>query len=244
MRTGLTSLLLAALLGAGVTFGVSSWERDNSAARAEAIGNPDLGRTSDRVTHAVEGLADDGVYVAPDAYDLIDEAGEKLLIEAVAAAETDVRVVVWSRTRFAGTDSFELGEQLERAVATTLDQGLLLVWEGRTGTGSDTLIGEGYWINDTEFLGKPEITLPEMIAAADAEIEWRPRDPYGNGSDYYGGAWGGFAAGLLYGSGVLIVLALLWGLLRLAGVPRLPGSWGLSNTPGGTTKKGTRDGEA
>lgn len=237
MRTGLTSLLLAVLLGAGVTYGVSSWERDNSAARAEAAEHPDLGRTSDRVTHAIEGLADDGVYVAPDAYDLIDESGEERLIDAVANARTPVNIVVWTNTRFAGTDSFELGEQLEQAVEATMQRGLLLVWEGPNGTGSDALIGEGYWHNDTEFLGDPAVTLPEMIANADAEIDWRPSDPYGNGSDYYGGVWGGFAAGLLYGSGVLIVLAVLWGLLRLAGVPRMPGSWRLSNRRPETSTK-------
>lgn len=237
MKGGLLSLLAAVLIGLGVATGVSLWEQENSAQREREVEEPDLGHVSDRVTNAIAGLADDGVYVAPDARDLIDERGERSLVKAVAEAEVPVSIVIWTKTFDAGTGGFMLGQQLEREVAEQMPRGVLFVWEGPNGTSSDTLIGDGFWINDADFLGDPAITLPEMIEDAEANVEWREPDPYGNGSDYYGGLWGGFAVGLIYGTGALLGIAALWGLARLAGVPRLRGSWRLSNVPSsGPTK--------
>lgn len=225
---GMLSLVVAAGLAAGAAVFATDWLHDHRAAQVAAQQQWDSPeKRVDRVVHALEGVADDGVYVAPDARGMLDAKGERKVARAVAASSTPVKVVVWSRTRFAGADGYELIQQLEAGLAESGDSGVYLVWSGPEQGDANTFGASGY-LRDLSphesFVGDPALTLPRLVKQVDEAVHWTT-PASGDDFDYWGGRGGGIAAGLLIGSGVLLGVGLLYGVAVMITKRRLPGRW-------------------
>ena len=213
---GALSLVVAGGLAAGSAVFATDWLHDHRAEQVAAQAEPLLPENRvDRVVHALEGVADDGVYVAPDARAMLDEAGERKVAKAIARAETGL----------AGASFYDLTQQLEAGLGDTGDHGVYFVWEGPE-EGTIDLFGpmSGYLSMSPHdaFAGDPAVTLPKLIEQADAEVDWRGR---GKTNDYWGGRGGGIAAGALIGLGVLAGIGAVYGVLVWLTKRRLPGSW-------------------
>lgn len=222
---GVVSLVVAAGLATGsavVATTVLHDRRADAVAEQTARQAPDA--RSDRVANALDGLADDGVYVAPDARDMLDRRGERKVARAIARARTSVKVVVWSRTYHAGAGGFDLRMQLEAGLQEAGGPGVYLIWEGPESGDVDTFGGNGYLTLSPHevFAGDPAVTIPALVKRIDREVTWRATN---DDFDYWGGPGGGFAAGLLISGGGLVVLALVYGLLVVITKRRLPGGW-------------------
>ncbi|WP_235735470.1 hypothetical protein [Nocardioides alcanivorans] len=222
---GLTSVVVAAGLAGGsavlATQVLREKREDAVAAQAEPL---KAEHRVDRVVNVLEGLADDGVYVAPDARTMLDEAGERKVAEAIAASETPVRVVVWTNTRFAGASGFDIVQQLESGLEESGERGVYLIWEGPEKGTADTFGPYGYVSMSPyeDFAGDPAVTLPQLVAQVDTEVRWsEPSEDF----DYWGGVGGGIAAGALISVGALLGLGLAYGLIVLVTKRRLPGGW-------------------
>ncbi|QIX25909.1 hypothetical protein ncot_04315 [Nocardioides sp. JQ2195] len=223
---GLVSLVVACGLGAGsavlATQVLHDRRADAVSARAAALA-PEA--RVDRVRHALDGLRDDGVNVAPDARDLLDPAGERKVARAIAASTTPVKVVVWTETSFAGASRFDLVQQLEAGLAEGGGHGVYLVWEGPEKGTLDTYGRNGYISSIStheDFAGDPAITIPRLVRQVDEQVEWTDTN---EDFDYYGGVGGGIGIGALYAVGVLLGVGLVHGLIVLVTKRRLPGGW-------------------
>ncbi|KQY56515.1 MULTISPECIES: hypothetical protein [unclassified Nocardioides] len=222
---GLVSLGVAAGLAAGSAVLATQVLHDRRADAVAAQGEPLKAEArTDRVVNALAGLADDGVYVAPDARDMLDRAGEKRVARAVAAAQTPVKVVVWTDTRHAGASGFDTVQQLEAGLAESGERGVYLIWQGPENGDINTFGPYGYLTMSPhdEFAGDPSVTLPRLVKRVDGEVRWPERDTE---SDYWGGVSGGIMAGALIGVGVLLGIGTLYGLFVGTTKRRLPGTW-------------------
>ncbi len=224
---GLVSVAVAGALAAGSAVAATQILHDRRAEAVAAQAAPLAPEVrTDRVRNALAGLADDGIYVAPDARDLLDERGERAVAQAIAEAETPIKVIVWTRTNKAGASYFDQRQQVEAGLTESGGRGVYLIWQGPEDGDVDTYGAYGFVdvAPYEDFTGDPARTLPRLVAQVDAEVRWyeRRRD---DDSDYWGGTGGGIAAGLLIGSGVLLAVALLYGLLMVAVGRRLPGRW-------------------
>ncbi|KRF18831.1 hypothetical protein ASG90_02750 [Nocardioides sp. Soil797] len=223
---GLVSLGIACVLGAGSAVLATQVLHDRRADAVAAQAAPlEPEARVDRVSNALDGLADDGVYVAPEARDMLDRAGERKVARAVARSGTTVKVVVWSKTRFAGASGFDLTQQLEAGLAEDGDHGVYLIWEGPESGTVNTYGRYGYVTSVSthdDFAGDPARTIPQLVKRIDADITWSSGD---DDFDYYGGAGGGIAIGALYAAGALLGIGLLYGAVVLFTKRRLPGGW-------------------
>lgn len=224
---GAVSLVVAGGLAAGSAVFATDWlhdrRADQVAAQAESL---DPAHRVDRVRNALDGVADDGVYVAPDARTMLDAKGERRVARAIARSETPVRVVVWTKTGRAGASLFDLVQQLESGLGDDGESGVYLVWEGPEKGTIDTYGPASGYISMSphdEFAGKPAVTIPRLVERVDDEVRWTGHD--GADSDYWGGTGGGIAAGALLGIGVLLGIGALYGLVVLVTKRRLPGTW-------------------
>lgn len=225
---GLVSVVVAAGLAAGSAVLTTDWLHDRRAEQVAAQAEPLQPESRvDRVANALAGLADDGVYVAPDARDLLDRRGEQRVARAVAASPTTVRVVVWSKTRFAGASGYDLIQQLEAGLEESGETGVYFIWDGPASGYAEPFGAPGY-LRDLsprdDFVGDPATTLPRLVAQVHDDVNWIEPVPEAE-SDYWGGRDGGIIAGMLIGIAVLAGLGVLYGIVVVATKRRLPGTW-------------------
>jgi len=225
---GLISLTVACGVGAGAAALAVQVTHDRGAdavaARAEyeQANTPD--ERGDRVRNALAGLADDGVHVTADGRAMLSPAGERAIADAIDASATEVRVVVWRPTPYAGGSANDLREQVVDGLAESGQRGVVFFWEGPE-EGAAELFGQNGYTDATafdDFVGDPAKTLPRLIADVDESTRWYDTE---SDFDYWGGTGGGIAAGLLIGSGILLGVAMLYGVLVLISGRRLPGGW-------------------
>lgn len=223
---GLLCVVLACVLAAGSAVLATKLLHDRRADAVAAQAAPlKPGARVDRVTNALAGLADDGVYVAPDGRDMLNRAGERKVAAAIAASTEPIKVVVWTRTSFAGASLFDLRQQLEAGLAAAGGHGIYLIWEGPENGGLDTYGKYGYISSISthdDFVGDPAVTIPRLVKQVDEQVHWSDDD---GDFDYYGGVGGGITIGALMGAGILIGLALLYALIVALTKRRLPGGW-------------------
>lgn len=223
---GLVSSILACVLAAGsavlATHVLHDRRADAVSARTEPL-TPEA--RVDRVTHALAGLSDDGVYVAPDARDMLSRAGERKVAAAVARSATPVQVVVWTTTSFAGVSRYDLDQQLEAGLAEEGERGVILIWQGPE-RGTVEPYGDRGYVSSIagydDFVGDAAVTIPKLVGQIDEKVRWAEGD---DDFDYYGGVAGGIAIGVLYGTGLLLAIGLVYGLVVLVTKRRLPGAW-------------------
>lgn len=224
---GLVSVVVACVLAAGSAVFAVHWLHDRRAEQVAAQAEPlKAEHRVDRVVNALAGLADDGVYVAPDARDLLSAKAERKLAQAVATSQTPVKVVVWSQTRFAGVSMFDLRQQLESGLGEDGASGVYLIWEGPQDGNVDTYGPRGGYVDMSphqEFVGDPAVTLPRLVNRVDDDVTFY--SARNSDSDYWGGTGGGIMAGVLIGLGVLLGVGCVYGVLVLITKRRLPGTW-------------------
>jgi hypothetical protein len=164
----------------------------------------------DRVEAAVEALRTDDVYVPPDGRTMLAEDAEQRLERVVADAPVPVHVVVWRASDQAGGEPYSF--TLPEMIAEELDEpGVYIVWQGPGSADAeaapDTRIDYGG--PDLEAAGDAELRITEFVEQleSDSLIE---EDEF----DYWGGRSGGFAAGLMFGSGIALGAWVLVGIVR------------------------------
>lgn len=206
-----TSLLVSLVVSVAVGIGAVLWTLD----RLDA--DPDSQYAAgDRVQTAVDALADDPVYVAPDGRRMLDEAGEAEIERLVAERDLPVRVVVWSESGEAGYDHYiQAAEQISYHLG---EPGILVLWQGSEATHVE--VSEGYALGyvgdsydrpaDLDPLGDADLRIPEYLAGL-------PDDPLEERTwDYYGGPVGGFFVGLLYALPVVLGVWIVIGIARVS----------------------------
>lgn len=223
---GAVSVVLAGGLAAGSAVFATDWLHDRRAEQVAAQAEPlKAEHRVDRVVNALEGVADDGVYVAPDARDLLDAKGERRVARAIARSETPVKVVVWTKTSHAGASLTDLRAQLASGLDETGESGAYLVWEGPEQGDVSTYGPESAYLLISpyeEFVGEPAVTIPRLVRQVDEQVEWTESN---EDFDYYGGVGGGIGIGALYASGALLGIGLVYGVIVLITKRRLPGTW-------------------
>jgi hypothetical protein len=173
----------------------------------------------DRVQQAVDALAESPVFVAEDARDLLDEAGEARVAEVAAAADPRIFVVVW-------TPSTDAGYYLE---ADALDQ----IMEGVDEDGIYLLVDDSQSaVVDERGVELDGYVVPELYGALDEalvdhleELDALGASPAETGEDaYWGPPPGAAVIGVLTALGSYGAVMLLIGIARVvAGRPfRLP----------------------
>jgi hypothetical protein len=164
----------------------------------------------DRVETAVDALRTDDVYVPPDGRTMLAADAEQRLEQVVADAPVPVHVVVWRASSEAGGEPYSF--TLPEMIAEELDEpGVYIVWQGPGEADAEAAPGTriDYGGPRLEAAGDAELRITEFVEQleADSLIE-------DDGFDYWGGRSGGFAAGLLFGSGIALGAYLLVGIVR------------------------------
>ncbi|MGZ4475150.1 MAG: hypothetical protein ACXVWW_05550 [Nocardioides sp.] len=166
----------------------------------------------DRVAEAVAGVRRTGFYVAPELRGALT-AGEVAQVEqALARAEVPVFLVWWDKTYDGGygTDYGAL-DQLRAHVGV---DGFYAIVDGTSSMLLGTVGYEDIYLDDVSPHGRPAAALLRVAEGLAATPAVRPH--HDDGSDYWGGPGGGFAAGLLF---VLLaylpLLFLVWLVGRL-----------------------------
>lgn len=182
---------------------------------------PKVMPTGDRALSAIEVLKSSHLYVAPDAAARLTAAQRDRINRAAAASDPQIFITIWNPSRNDGVylDS-DGAEQIANGVGK---KGVYLL----AGNGPQTGIEE-YGVNpgyvNPELRGEFDKALLRYIAAIDeaGDSELLAAD-----SDYWGGAGGGIAFGVLAVLAGYPTLMLLIGLVRLATGRRFlaPTSW-------------------
>ncbi len=231
MKRGAVNLLVALVLSCAIAVWVVQ-DRSGSESSVIGVSTAELpyGPLSDRVVNMLDGLRDDGVHVTPDARSMVDAEGARRIADQIrrTARRTGVQVyvVVARSTHDAGASGFGLDQQLEHELEKQGDQAVVLIWQGPQ-EGNTQVIGGGYLRDISyleDFVGDPATTLTELVTQVPDQVTWTGASTQED-SDTPEAVLGA-VLGVIYGLGALLALLLLWALLRRAGVPRLPGSWG------------------
>ncbi|WP_244929713.1 hypothetical protein [Nocardioides sp. W7] len=206
MTGRLRDLVVAVLIGAlGAVAGLAAYDvwRDQRA--------PALAPVGDRVQRAADALADgDRVYVAADAHDLVPPDVEERLETLAADSAIPVYLVAWEASREAGYGGiWDAAGQLQRLVD---EEAVYVIYRG-PGDGLITDNVDGGLEGDVpdDFNGDAARRLEEILTAI-GEVRRSPGDDW----SYWGGPLGVAAAGAIIAGGVISVILLLVGLVRLA----------------------------
>lgn len=242
LRAWALALVVALAVGTGAGVGAVAWLHHHRDAAIEADRadqarrSPLADRSIDRVDATLADLAVDGVSVSDDGRYLLDQAGERLVEQAVAATTEHVYVVVWAERQELGLYESQVIDRLVAGLEKLpgVDHGILYVWQGpQAGYVED--IGTGSYLGGLssgyDFVGDPAITLPRSIAALAADGYYDGGDYSSSDGDYWGGWGGGALLGALIAFGIVMVLRSAAFLVRLVGGPRLPGAWGRGHRP-------------
>ncbi|WP_127479835.1 hypothetical protein [Nocardioides pantholopis] len=197
LRPATAALALVVSLGAGLLAGLvpgheAAPERDayeEAVLAAAAASTP-----GDRVRAAVEAVPETGFYVGPELRDELSEGEVDAIEEIIAGAPVPMFVVWWDQTTDAGYGQPQ----------SAMDQ--LRVGVGREGVyalvspaAPPTVAALGYQkpVLEADGKGRPAAALTRLVTELAASEPARPGDPR-PGSDFWGGARGGLAAGLSF----------------------------------------------
>ena len=211
---GATLALLVAA-AAGLLAGLVPGHQDDparydfdSANLAAAAAEP----PGDRVQAAIDGVQETGFYVAPELRGQLSDDEVAGIEQIVADSDVPLFVVWWEDTRDAGYNT----------AYAALDQ--LRVGVGEDGyyavvtRGSYPLVeavGYASPYVDADAKGRPADALTRYVTELAAVPPEPEREP-GSGSDYWGGAGGGIAAGLLFAGLGYLGLLLIIGIVGAA----------------------------
>lgn len=230
---GIAHLLLAVLIGGAAGWGAVEGVEASRERAAEEPGQV-LPPPGARTQKAIDAIREDGVYVSPDARDMVEPAGEKKIEAAVADSGQPVHVVVWAPSTQDG-DWLRVDDQLKREFDG--QDALIYVWEGPE-TGQVVEVGReldlrrapgepGTLRYSSDFVGDPATTLAQAIRATKGAT-WE--EPY-EADSRAGLITVGVILGVVLALGVLGLLGVLMLLMRRKsnGHLALPGGWTWTN---------------
>lgn len=221
----LVALLIGSLAGWGAVEGVKASRERQADEPGQAL--PPAGT---RVQAAIDAIREDGVYVSPDARDMVGPEGERKIEAAVAQSGQPVHVIVWAPSTQDG-DWLQADDQLKREFAG--EDSLIYLWEGPE-KGEVIEVGRELEFPYTpgsrevlryssDFVGDPANKLAQAVRAT-KDATWE--EPY-EADSRAGLITGGIVLGILAGLTALAVLGALMLLLRRrsSGHLALPGGW-------------------
>ncbi|UYM03990.1 hypothetical protein [Solicola gregarius] len=159
----------------------------------------------DRLAAAMEGLEQDSFYVAPELRHRLTDRQFADIQQAVESADQPFYLAYMTDTTSAGY--YQNYNAVDIIADHIGEDGLYAIVDERL-SASETSRGVGFAYIDTDtLLGRDHVAL-ERYASAVAQ---QPEEPLVEGSDFWGGPGGGFAAGVLFAAGAyLALLFIVW----------------------------------
>ena len=205
VRSASVALLVSVL--AGLAAGLLPGRGDGPTGYEEAgLAAAAAEEPGDRVAAAIDGVRQDGLYVAPELADLLTPQELSDIERAVADSPVPLFVVWWSR-------SYDAGYRTDYAAMAQLRVGV-----GQEGYYAIVSAGGSVLVEandlrtpfiDANALGRPADALTRVVEELS---QVPPEAPYrSEASDYWGGPGGGIAAGLLFvGLGYAGLVPVVW----------------------------------
>ena len=164
----------------------------------------------DRLTAAIESLEKDGFYVAPELRTRLNDAQLKAIRRAVTSSETPVYLAYMTNATDAGY--YQNYNAVDIIADHIGEDGLYAIVDERLDA-SETSRGVGFpYVSSDALLGRPQVALERYAQ----EIAHAPEEDLAVDSDHWGGAFGGAAAGTMFGAaGFGALLAIVWATGRL-----------------------------
>lgn len=164
----------------------------------------------DRMQAAIDGVQETGFYVGPELRRELSDDEVATIERAISAAPVPVFVVWWEDTRDAGySNSYAALDQLRAGVGR--DGFYAVLTPG--GVPLTEAVGYETPYVDEDAKGRPAAALDRFVTELAAVPPERATPAGDSDWDYWGGAGGGFAAGLLFAAlgylGLMAVLAVI-----------------------------------
>lgn len=159
----------------------------------------------DRLSAAIEGLEQGGFYVAPELRDRLTDRQVAAIRRAVESSDQPFYLAYMTNTTDAG---YYQNYNAVDIVADHVGGDAMYAIVDERLTVSETSRGVGFpYVDGDALLGRDHVALEQYATAVARAPEEEPSD----GSDYWGGPRGGFAAGGLFAvGGFLALLLVVW----------------------------------
>lgn len=172
----------------------------------------------DRVQAAIESVEESGFHIGPELRGELSADEVSRIRRIIDDSPTPLFVIWWERTRQAG---YSPESAIDQVRAGVFSEGFYAVLSPGERPQVEALGYEPPRI-EADGTGRPGAALTRLVANLAGAEAVRPGEPRAD-SDYWGGAGGGFAAGLLFAVlaylGLLLVVGLM-GVVAMSGARR------------------------